>query len=366
MSSERSVDQHVKRINVPGAQVTWAGDCPWEGGYCFGDEEGGIHFLADLKNFSSTWTTSKTPINGIAFTSKIMAVSTPEHIFVQYRELFLFPKIGHILYHGGAHGIVSTRRDGLIAPLGQSGLLLLGHQPDGSTFGREIRPRGGDFYFYKVISLPSDEVGQEHFACAGRENGLAVLTVGPGKAAGGIIVYEGQSPFDRSPLDVVDLCSIGTPDHPLAVASLGIDNSIYLKANITRPRSTTLRLPQLQGIAYSILCSRGHLFVLTSEGLYVLPHLAKRFLSGPLPSKIPSIHMPSHPVEAFMASDRFLFLIEIGNSILIDTIDDLPGIDAFPEHLSGSEVGPSQIDLVEVAEYWGQPTNYELDSLALV
>jgi hypothetical protein len=368
MANEKSIQYHkIRRINVPGAQVTWAGESPWEGGFCFGNEEGGIQCLDARERFTPTWITSNDPINSIAFTSRIMAVSTPEQIFVQDRANFLFPKISQVLYDGGTHGIVTTRSDCLIAALGQSGLLLVGHQPDGGTFQRKIRPLGKDFYFYKVISLPVDELGQELFACAGREDGLAVLTVGPGGATGKIGVYEGQSAFNRSTLDVVDICSIGTPDQPFAIACLGIDNSLYLKANIMQPPSTTLRLPHLRGTGYSLLSTRGHLFVLTSECLYTLPHLATRFLSGPIPSKIPSsIDMPSDPIEAFMARDQFLLIVEIGSPIIIDTINDLPGIDVASDLINGSSNGPTQTALVEVAEPWGQPTNYELNSLALV
>jgi hypothetical protein len=42
----------------------------------------------------------------------------------------------------------------------------------------------------------------------------------------------------------------------------------------------TLRFPQICETGYEVRSARGHIFVLTSQGLYLIPHLVSRFLRG--------------------------------------------------------------------------------------
>ena len=79
-------------------------------------------------------------------------------------------------------------------------------------------------------------------------------------------------------LDIIDTCSL---ENSLAVAALGKDGTILVFRDILKDRKPHLtKFKTIHGTAYRILHSRGHLFVLTSKGFYVLANLASSILAG--------------------------------------------------------------------------------------
>ena len=61
-------------------------------------------------------------------------------------------------------------------------------------------------------------------------------------------------------LDIVDVCGLKSEPYPLAAAALGIDRAVYLIRDVRDAGSTpTLRFPGLEGTAYRLLSSQGHL-----------------------------------------------------------------------------------------------------------
>src|SRR5438128_1495905 len=119
---------NIRAISLPNFEVSWAGGSPGRPGYWFGSDEGQVQFT----NLDGATTIgpyaiapSEEAVNGIAFAGGLMAVSTRSDVtFLKVPE----PGRWHIprtIYHGGAHGVVSTHGGCIIAPMGRRGILLL-------------------------------------------------------------------------------------------------------------------------------------------------------------------------------------------------------------------------------------------------
>src|SRR5207302_10296307 len=101
----------VSEIRIPGFEISWAGQDPWNRGFCFGSEDGRIKFtkvdsLAGQGPFSAA--DSGEAINGVAFTNDVMAVSTRSEVAfwsIPYSEKASI-RFGE--YDGGAHDVIST------------------------------------------------------------------------------------------------------------------------------------------------------------------------------------------------------------------------------------------------------------------
>jgi hypothetical protein len=245
---------------------------------------------------------SEEAVNGIAFAAGLMGVSTRSDItFLKVPE----PGGGHTrrsIFHGGAHGVVSTHGGCIIAPIGRRGILLWDPKPETAQKVRILKPADEDLYLYKVVSLSSPDRG-EILACAGRRGGFATLPL-----AGGLENY-GKT-LRPVGVDFVDVAALDVDGYPFAVAALGLDCSIHLVCDILADQATTtLHLGSLGERAYRILCAEGHVFLLTDKNLYAFVDLASRFLQGKALCPLQTRSVSLEAVDVALAFDRSLLLV---------------------------------------------------------
>ncbi len=307
-------------FHFPGFDISWAGESrPWRDGFCFGSEDGRIKF----SEFDSpegpdpiVVAESGEAINGVAFAGDLMAVSTRSEVVfwqVNATDEDLFHKV---TYGRGAHGITATPSGNFVAPLGIRGLLFTGPRIGDRRNTMTIKPKGKITNIYKVASLASTPEG-EVLTGAARRDGLVTLLIPQGDTNGFIRT------LISTDLDVADVCGLDSEDHPLAAAAVGIDRSVHLIRNVLDDRRPpTLRFEGLRGTAYRILSAQGHIFLLTSDWLYVFTGLASRFLGGERPDGPTVVRtLPLQAVDAYLA-DRRLLIVMPDHTISI-LIEDL-------------------------------------------
>jgi len=315
----------VKSLDFPGPQVTWAGEFLWTHDLCFGTEDGSIG-VRDVNGHEISYgpiIESGEAINGVAFSRNMVAISTPGELLI---NLHPFPGgLQTTLYNGGAHGVVATGSGGFLAPAGASGLMLVELLPDGSFQNREFRGSDAELYFYRMARLGGTDVGDEIFACAGRNDGLMAITIKSDGIPSRIIINKGSITTGNENIDIVDVCRLPSQTHPFATASLGIDNSLHLSHDIRREHAQLgLRFPEMQGTAYNVLSAQGHIFILTSDAFYFLPKLADRFLGGEqISGRMTVPRIPLEALDCSIAYEEHLMLI-VARSVLLLEISKLP------------------------------------------
>jgi len=323
---------NIKVFRSPGPSFTWAGAVPGTKDLCFATEDGTL--------WMTKWGGTSGPplisvvdcgeaINGVAFAGDWVAVSTASEIVVTKFAQLKAPGPETFTYDGGAHGIIPDGRGGFLAPLGPNGLLSIEMSHEGPCLMREIRPTGRDLYFYKLARLGLTDEAGELFLAAGRTDGLLAIQMGPG--AGQIVDYRGKSLRNGLDLDIVDACGLGDVKYPFAASCLGIDNSIHIGRDFRRPDMTSLLCPEMRGTAYSILSVRGHLFILTSAGLYTFPNLSDQFLRGETIGGRIKVHfLPFDAVDCSAILGEYVLVVEARevNVILVD------------EYLADLEINP--------------------------
>jgi len=360
-----------KSLHFPGAQVTWAGEFPWTHDLCFGTEDGSI-CVKDTNGVDISYgpiIDSGEAINGVAFSRNMVAISTRAELLVK-RLSFPGELQTVVHYQIGAHGVVSTGRGGFLAPIGALGFLQIELLPDGSLQNRQFHGSEGDLYFYRIARLGTTTEGDEIFACAGRNDGVISLEIGTDGLPNRVIINQSHNTTNNELADIVDVCRLPSETHPFATASLGIDNSIHLSEDIRRGhRRLGLHFPEMQGTAYSVLSTKGHLFILTSEAFYFLPKLADRFLKRePVEAKMTVLRTPLEALDCSIAYGEHLMLITAKSGLLVEVSqlaaasgvedDSRPRIGRGATSLEASEMVP---DLDQFA--WESPKEYPIESL---
>jgi len=311
-------------LQYPGFEVSWAGEDPLalDQGICFGSEDGRLLFTKFESSVRMPQTRlfagSGDPINGVAFLNNITAVTTrSEIVFVEeLPRQGPGQKLDITTYNGGAHVIISTTSGKFIAPLGTKGFLVLEPSPGKHQRFKINMVASRLFNFYKV-------------ACCGFVDGSDVLTFALRKDGWATVIRGGGSGslkiFRYPELDVVDVCSIASDQFPHSAMVLGHDRSIYLIQNVTSPsQSSILRIDDLQGIAHKVMSSCGHIILLTSESLYILPDLARQFLEGQRiggHNNIYTIH--GNFADAFVVYNKWIFLVMPDGGLRSVKIEDL-------------------------------------------
>jgi hypothetical protein len=204
----------------------------------------------------------------------------------------------------GAHGIIVGHSGYFLAPLGRGGLLVYQPKEGPETAGTVISVAIENAYFYRAISLQAAG-GQEIVACAARRGGVAAME------------FKGKDQLHMlrmatySGLDVIDLCPLGMDSAPEAAAAVGRDGTIILFRDVLRDsRPETIKYESIKGVAYRILSARGYLFLLTSEGMYVIAGLIERFLRGAADNSItPVLALPMEAVDANLGSEHWLWIV---------------------------------------------------------
>jgi hypothetical protein len=256
-------------------------------------------------------------INGVAFTDGLIAASTRSEVY--FREVSRLGENDALstVFNGGAHGIVATRAGRFIAPIGPRGILVLEPKRGDRQKMRIIEATGKTLYFYRIATVGTLG-GGDVLVCALRRDGVALLVLSQAGET------SSMSKITFTGLDVVDVCSLGAEESPLAAAALGFDRSIHLFRDIQSDRPPlSLRFDDLQGCAYRILSAQGHIFVLTSRGIYALKGLASRLIGGDRvdgPTTIRSRDLQA--VDVNLAFDQWL-LIVMPDHVLSIPIDRL-------------------------------------------
>jgi hypothetical protein len=292
-------------ISFPDEEITWAGECPWNSGFCFGTVSGKLLFQDESDKDSIEVKLADEAINDVAFWKHLVGVSTPSEVLI-----YTGPLNGDRLSlmtgdNRGAHGIIATPRGRFLAPMGTEGLFC---------FDGELGPQGrpwiersgeGDRNYYKVAYLNESE-GREILACATRSDGLARIRL---DADNPQRVFSLAAPS----LDIIDVTSLRSVAWPFAAAGLGLDRSLILVRDILAldgENPERLRFDHLRGSPYSVLCVDGHIFLLTSKELVILPQLGSRFLDGePLDTPLHAYHSETQAVEAFIVGNKRLMVV---------------------------------------------------------
>ncbi len=323
---------HLAEFRFPDFDISWAGESPWRDVLCFGSEDGRLRFTtfegATVQGPHRV-VDSGEAINGAAFSENFIAVSTRGEV-----ALWDLRRLGEsdgriAVYPGGAHNVVATRSGAFVASLGPQGLLRMIPQLDIFRAGRVVFP-GTTANVYNLSNVGSVDQG-DVLLCAAREDGLVRTVFSPSGD------FDSTSLSSGPHLDIVDTCSIGSPAVPRAAAALGIDGSLHLFRDAFDPNyGRSFRFDWLEGIAYRILCLQGHIFLLTSQRLYVLPELAARFL-GEQPINATTtvtttvIARTLAAVDLYSAFDRWILILlpdrlevlEIGQLAIDGTVGTL-------------------------------------------
>ena len=119
-------------------------------------------------------------------------------------------------------------------------------------------------------------------------------------------------------VDFVDVAALETDGFPFAVAALGLDCSIHLVSDLLADRATmTLQLNSPKERAYRILCTEGHVFMLTDKALYTFKDLAGRFLRGEAIDEPTAPWLEMEAVDASLGPARSLLIL------MPDTVDQI-------------------------------------------
>jgi hypothetical protein len=306
-----------RSLRFPGHEITWAGECPWTGGLCFGSEDGVLLFPGiqpENPDRVGTIKASGEAVNGAAIWREYVGVSTRGDVNL-YRRGPAPAAISPVAsIPNGAHGIVATAAGRFYAPMGPTGLWRLdaGRIEAGNyTIDRALDAVN----FYRVFPLESSaEV--DLLACAARASGLLAISSKENRSEVRGLVSPG--------MDFIDVCSIATAESPRAVAGLSLDGSVVLLRDILAPAPPkTFPLAGLRGTPYSVLSGGGLLFILSSEELVAFPDLIAWYVDDePHDRPFRYRSTPIRAVDAFVASGKHLILV-LDDEILLSEIRGL-------------------------------------------
>jgi hypothetical protein len=213
--------------------------------------------------------------------------------------------------------VIATPTDAFVAPVGLGGWMIL-EPGSGAKNGTVIAPHAGErkLYIYRTIAFRSPE-RREVLACATRSGGVGVATFSRTEQTQTLHTASYQG------LDVIDVCAIGVIPDSLALVAAGRDGTLVFFRNIlTDKKPRTVRFKSVAGTVYRVMSCRGHVLVLTSEGLYVLLHLASRFLSGGAVESLSTstFVLPVVAVDANLVDNKVLIVTD-KNAVLVADVE---------------------------------------------
>jgi len=317
----------ISFIPLPDFEPSWGGPSFRGNGFCFGSEDGKV-LLTDVdgvpKGPPEKLSQLGEAINGLAFIPpRWLSFSTRDELVI----LTLPQPIFAATIPCGAHGVIASASGYFLAPLGPSGLMVC--RPTGDAH-QEINISAGtaeSLDIYQLTTFAAGD-GREIVACAARSTGVAATYFmhETGK--------EGMSILTLKDLDVVDVCSI-RPGNP-ALAAVATDRTLILFRDAVRDRAPfTVRYACFKGTAYRVLCCRGHLFLLTSEALYVIADLVKLFLGGLKGKPItPVLEVPMQAIDANVCGDDWLIIVTPEGALRFD-------VDLLEAQLASNQGSPS-------------------------
>jgi hypothetical protein len=276
---------------IPVTDSTWAGEGPLPGSYCLGTENGSVFYCVETAEGTAVkdcGQLAEEAINGIAFLGPYVGLSTRSEVLIYEHTAQGFNRI--FSSPGGAHGILALPTGKFFAPAGTDGLFCVDlDAPPDRRYWYDFPP-GNSLNFYSLTRL-GQRPGNEVLGCAAQTDGLLAIQVAAGQAHNRI------SGWSVPGMDIIDVCSLNSDEHPLAVAAFAFDRSIvFTRDLLSQEAPAAVRFDKVRGTPYSIRSVQGHIFVLTNREIVVLPGLASRFLRGEHITN--PIRYLAHPVEA--------------------------------------------------------------------
>ena len=110
----------------------------------------------------------------------------------------------------------------------------------------------------------------------------------------------------------MSVCPLNRPGYPYALALLSISKTIYFTADVRVAAFEGIFLAQMDGTPYSIHSAQGHLFILTSEKLYVMRDVAERAIrdsGGFSRDPIKSFSLEMDAVDCSIVDDEYLSIV---------------------------------------------------------
>ena len=244
-------------------------------------------------------------VNGVAFHSGVMAISSPNE-FVVRSGLDSTNDI-HSPVPLGTHGVIGLKSKFFASPAGWSGLILApaddSEMKEFTIYQDDATPAN----FYRTVVFPSD--GRDRLISAVRNDGI-LLSELTDSLSSTLIRFTGE----RLP-DIIDVCALGIDSGFVALSK---DGRIFFFDNLTgRTNPISMKFDKLRGIGYRIAAVQGGIAVLTSRGLYFFDNLAKQFRSQHRSPK----RVRDYPLEGIdlaVIADRWLIVTLTDGALKID------------------------------------------------
>lgn len=312
-----SDDMFIPTRDFPfqGPEVTWAGPNHLTEGLCFGFDDGSVSFwIAATDQASQRFpvSRSKEAVNGVAHIgTHWFAVSTRADISFMHVEDDT--NTGRATYPAGSHGIVASPSGYYFAALGNSGLLVA--KPERGEQLIHVMGRDQDDLYFNKVAIVHD-ASHEVLVFANRRHGVGVCEFQglAGSRTVQTLNFEG--------LDVVDVCGI-RPNCLAAIAISPKAELIFLNDVLSQDRPISVRLGSIQGVAYRVLCARGHVFVLTSKAVYVCFDFVEAALLRQGVTRKPPLVLPLEAIDINIMADQHLILVMADNQVKMVNIDRL-------------------------------------------
>jgi hypothetical protein len=338
-------------IHMPEFGISWAGANPFGEGFCFGSEAGTLVLTDTMgrpRSFLGQASASGEAINGVAYSQNWLAVTTRKDINLIAPLLFHSRHSQEaVVISGGAPDVIVAPSGHFVVPLGPSGIMFVkpGMKEDDPVTVSNSSKLGMNFC--RVAALKGENEN-DLIVCAGRRGGIGFTDFREG-IRGHILQ---TVVFDE--LDIVDVCSMGTAEHPLAVAATGRDGSLVLFRDIrTDKKPLTLKLKSVTGTVYRILSAGGDIYLLTSNGLFALFQLADRFRQGLSLGELTThvLRIPIEAADANLVDQRWLLAAGIDDVFRFD-VHKMPK----PPEGSTKPEDARQAENTDVDGSWGAPT----------
>jgi hypothetical protein len=294
-------------IKLAEFEVSCVAPNPFRNGFSFGSDDGKVMFTDDVGTPSATiiGSPSGEAINGIASFGKSFAVSSRHEVTLRSRSEEHFRSYDVLQISLGAHGICATPGGHYIAPLGGSGIMVLRVDSAPGDPAWVMTTEKESMNFYRIVARRTRD-GEDLLICAARQGGIGVV-----QANWGENTYTMRTATFPE-LDAVDICHVGGNPLSPALAAVGRDGTLVLARGLLHDENPlTMKFDAVKGRAYRLLSARGHLFLLTSSGLYGLMNLGARLLEGFPTGKFttPIFVMPMEAVDASLIGDRWLMAV---------------------------------------------------------
>ena len=244
-------------------------------------------------------------INGAAFIGKHVAVSTRNAISLFITHPSNRNEDQRAVFPAGAHGVIGSPSGLFVAPLGTPGVLFIVPEEGETPRIKISRAKDREFYFYRVAALVASQA-PEVLVFATRLGGITSM------AASGPDQRRRLSWVTFPELDVVDVCPLGAGLREPAACAVGKDRTLVMFRDVLHDRKpAAFRVDGVKGTAYRVFSARGHLFLLTSSGMYVFYTLASRFLAGERVegTRTSVREFPVEAVDASIVFDRYLWVV---------------------------------------------------------